>query len=199
MESEFSKRLGSLITQSGETLSEISSKTGIATGSLSKYQNDEAQASVAKLLVLADYFEVSADWLLGITDTKTRNESVQDVCWITGLSEDAVNVLIGAVKSGSGRIPEFISVMLEYKEFSSIMGGFYDYIDALLSIKQYLINDGQHPIDFELQRHFHLDEETKKTDVAEYRFSKECVRFLHEWTSKRPITIKQGDENNGKA
>ena len=72
----FADRLSDLLNekrQDGKTLKDIAMESGIPTGSLSKYQNDAAEAGVNSLVKLAKYFDVSTDYLLGITEIKSGN------------------------------------------------------------------------------------------------------------------------------
>lgn len=46
------------------------------------------------LRYLADFYEVSADWLLGISDTRTRNAEVSQIGESTGLNPQAVENII---------------------------------------------------------------------------------------------------------
>jgi len=67
----FADRLSDLIDlkkQEGKTFKEIAIESGVPIGSLSKYHNDAAEAGVNSLVKLAKYFNVSTDYLLGITD-----------------------------------------------------------------------------------------------------------------------------------
>lgn len=65
---KFSTRLKRLIDNSGKTLYELSKEIGIARMNLIKYKNDEAEPSITPLASIASYFNVSADYLIGLTD-----------------------------------------------------------------------------------------------------------------------------------
>lgn len=64
----FADNFSYAVNKSGKSLREIARKTGLSTTLLSNYKNDRAEAGIDKLTKLADYFNVSADWLLGRTD-----------------------------------------------------------------------------------------------------------------------------------
>ena len=64
----FATRLKRLIDNSGKTLYELSKEIGIARMNLIKYKNDEAEPSITPLASITSYFNVSADYLLGLTD-----------------------------------------------------------------------------------------------------------------------------------
>ena len=50
---------------------------------------------VEYLRYFADFYGVSADWLLGLTDVRTPDSSVRNICQYTGLNENAVKTLGG--------------------------------------------------------------------------------------------------------
>lgn len=49
---------------------------------------------VEYLHALAAFYEVSTDYILGLTDTKSPSQDVKDACEITGLSEQSVRALL---------------------------------------------------------------------------------------------------------
>lgn len=90
----FADNLGDLIAGSKKSIRELSEELDISTGSLSKYQNDSSVASINALAKIAKYFNVSADWLLGLSTEKTIDADVRRVCTFTGLSEDIVKFIV---------------------------------------------------------------------------------------------------------
>jgi transcriptional regulator with XRE-family HTH domain len=90
----FADRLQDLIKDSGKSIKELSRELNVSEGSLSKYQNDEAEAGITSMASIANYFKVSTDFLLGRTDVKTPDIEPQAIWEKTGLSEKAVDVLI---------------------------------------------------------------------------------------------------------
>ena len=89
----FAENLEDLIKESGKTLKCLSDEIGISTGALSKYQNDEAVASIEALNKIAVYFNVSADWLLGLSDTKSYKADIRAISKKYWLSDDEIQFL----------------------------------------------------------------------------------------------------------
>lgn len=120
---KFADNLSDVINESGKSIREISEETGIATGTLSKYQNDGAEAGIDKLAKLADYFDVSADWLLGRTDTRSVDPNKQAVCEYLDLSETAVDALRpdydGGKLDGARRV--FFDLLLNEPDFAKFI------------------------------------------------------------------------------
>ncbi|MBR3803236.1 MAG: helix-turn-helix transcriptional regulator [Clostridia bacterium] len=93
----FADRLSDLISkaaQNGITLRDIEKATGVKKESISKYQNNKAEPGLNSIVALAKYFNVSSDYLLGLSDTATTDITIQDICRKTGLSENLITFLL---------------------------------------------------------------------------------------------------------
>lgn len=89
----FIKNLSKLIEDKkteNKTQNQIADEIGISTGALSKYLNGNATPKADVLYLLAKYFNVTADYLLGLSDVPTTDKDLQFVCNYTGLSEDTI-------------------------------------------------------------------------------------------------------------
>lgn len=100
----FSDKLQDLISASGLKVKELAEETGIAVGSLSKYQNDKAEPGIDALSKIAAYFKVSTQWLLGLSKSPAIDPEVNKICDYTGLTEESVDMLNRAVEDDSYRI-----------------------------------------------------------------------------------------------
>ena len=67
--------------------------TTLTSQTLGRYENGNRNPDSEMITALADYYGVSADYLLGRTDIKTADKDLQFVCEYTGLSEEAVENL----------------------------------------------------------------------------------------------------------
>ena len=79
--------------ESGKTLRDIANDTGISRAALNNYANDKAEIGINNVVKLAKYFNVSADYLLGLSDAKTNDKELQAICDFVGLSNNAVEAL----------------------------------------------------------------------------------------------------------
>lgn len=68
--STFQDRIKQLRTEKGITQQDLSDKLGITKSILSKYENGHREPGREILNSLADFFDVSVDYLLGRTDRK---------------------------------------------------------------------------------------------------------------------------------
>lgn len=71
----FADRLKELRIELKLTQKEFSEKTGITAAALSSYENNQKNPSISVLKRIAEAFNVSADWLCGLSDNKRlKNE-----------------------------------------------------------------------------------------------------------------------------
>ena len=68
MEREFSKRLKELRTSENLSYDKLSKETGISSSALCNYENGVNDITSDYLIILAKYFNVSADYLIGLVD-----------------------------------------------------------------------------------------------------------------------------------
>lgn len=66
----FSQRIKKARNDTGFTQKEIERETGIRQSDITKYENGKLEPNIEKLGILADFYEVSIDWLLGTKGTK---------------------------------------------------------------------------------------------------------------------------------
>ena len=60
-------RLNELRKNKGLTLKDIQKQTGIKRSTYSDYENEKTEPNIKTLIALADYFNVSIDYLVGRT------------------------------------------------------------------------------------------------------------------------------------
>ena len=89
----FGKRLFEIRESRGESQQELADSIGITRQSLSRYELGERTANIDLLKKIAEHYNVSTDYLLGLTENATTDTDLQDVCKYTGLSEGAIKNL----------------------------------------------------------------------------------------------------------
>lgn len=72
---------------------EFVEKVGISRGALSYYENGKRNPDCNVIKSICLNFNVSADYILGLTDTKTADTNIKAVCEYTGLSERTVKMI----------------------------------------------------------------------------------------------------------
>lgn len=78
----------------GLTQQEVADAVGVTKSTIGQYENGEYIPDAKKLYKLAKLFNVSSDYIIGLTEVKTTDTTTQAVCTATGLSEAAVSRLI---------------------------------------------------------------------------------------------------------
>lgn len=59
---------------------ELAEKLGVSRGSISFYENGERTADIDFIYKAAQFFNVSADYLIGRTNASTQNEDIRAIC-----------------------------------------------------------------------------------------------------------------------
>lgn len=96
----FAARLKELRDQKGQTQEQfaksLSELYGVSTsrGSISFYEKAERTADVEFVAAVAKYCNVSTDYLVGITESRTIDTNIKSICEATGLKEEIVKGLL---------------------------------------------------------------------------------------------------------
>lgn len=113
---------------------EFGAKIGVSRGSISYYENGARTADIEILDKLCRTYEVSADWLIGLSSTRTTNTTIKEVCEYTGLSETSVSWLAKINTASVNNKDSFMScvnAVLENTRFHSAMYNIYNYLIAV--------------------------------------------------------------------
>ena len=105
------------------SLQELSDATGIPSSTLGNYEKDEnIDMSLGNLITLADFYNVSTDYLLCRTELrKHKNQSVSDL----HLNDDAIQILTDKKYN-----PRLLSELLTHENFRKFMTDLEIYIDG---------------------------------------------------------------------
>ena len=96
---------------------------GVPYQTFKKYLNATSDCSITNLSIIADYYGVSTDYLLGRTNTKSPNTDIQAVCNTIGLSEKTILLLQKWNESADNKrfYNSYISTILENPNFERIL------------------------------------------------------------------------------
>lgn len=86
----FPSRLRELRKEKGVSQDQLSKELGVSKSTIGLYETGDTLPDAKTLRDLAVYFEVSADWLLGITETRNQDISIRQICEKIGLEEQVV-------------------------------------------------------------------------------------------------------------
>lgn len=130
----FSDRLKELIDErkeSGQTLRGLAKDLEVSLGVLSDWQNGNKTPRGDSIIKLAQYFEVSADYLLGLTNARTPDADLRTVAEYTGLSERAI---VELKHSTPKHILNTMSEMIEQGIFLQLAWKVYDFSETAQSV-----------------------------------------------------------------
>lgn len=89
---KFPTRLRTLRESNGVSQSVLSKALGFSKSTLGLWETGCTLPDAKSLNDLANFFNVSADYLLCRTDTTSTNQSIQQICDYIGLDEDTVSL-----------------------------------------------------------------------------------------------------------
>lgn len=93
------ERITSLLESRGVTQKDLATVVGVHQNVISYWCRSVRMPGAEQIVVMAKYFNVSSDYLLGLSDEETVDQDIQSVCSMTGLSAKSVNAIIQLMKS----------------------------------------------------------------------------------------------------
>lgn len=132
----FAGRLRNLIEEKGISQKQLAAETQIAESSISKYLSCDAEPKLVPLANIAKYFDVSVDYLLGISNCKQYQEDMQAVSKFTGLTDEALNFFTSAKRFTPAKRYEIIalSCMLENELWKDVLQSYIRYADTRYNV-----------------------------------------------------------------
>ena len=122
------ERLKDLRVERRLTLEQLAEATGLSKSALGKYETDEDKdISPYSIIALADFYKVSTDYLLGVTETKNHpNTDLHDL----HLSDDMTTLL------KSGKINNrLLCEMATHKNFQRLMMDMEIFVDRIADMR----------------------------------------------------------------
>lgn len=89
----FSKRLSELMKERHITQDALATALGVKRQTVSLYKSGQSMPDAEQLKNIAKFFDVSSDWLLGLSEAKELSGELSQVCNYVGLNSEAVRTL----------------------------------------------------------------------------------------------------------
>lgn len=86
----FGNRLKELRLKNGLSQSELGLAVGLSRGAISYYEAGDRTPDISVLFELAKYFNVTSDFLIGLSDNSTTDIEIQEISERIGLSDKAI-------------------------------------------------------------------------------------------------------------
>lgn len=98
-------RIKELRLELHKSLRDVAADLNISYSSISKYERGDQQPSYETLMKMADYFDVTTDYLIGYTNIRTKNIETKTIAEKTGLTLRSIDILSG-YQNNAQRSPE---------------------------------------------------------------------------------------------
>ena len=100
---------------------DLENLSGVCQSSISSIENAKLKPNAMDVANLAIKFDVSSDYLLGLTDVKTPDIQVKTICEKTGLTEESVERLCELINADKDRIVfTFLNALIAYPSLWSM-------------------------------------------------------------------------------
>ena len=86
-------RIRKLMEERHTTQQELAENTGCSRQAIAQYADGSNAPNIDKLVSIAKYFDVSLDYMVGLSDVPTADKDVQFVCEYTGFTQEAIKEL----------------------------------------------------------------------------------------------------------
>ena len=130
----FPRRLRQLIEQRQTTQQDLASALGRTRQMIGYYADGSSVPPLDTIVAICEYFHVSSDWLLGLTDTQSPAPSARSAQEYTGLSETALSTLSSETSAPDSKRPlslgayrNIVSGLLESTDFYEFCCDLYNY------------------------------------------------------------------------
>lgn len=87
------KRINALLAKKFKRQKDLATALGVNDNTISYFVSGKRMPNTEQIIKISDFFGVSADYLLGLSDTPTTDKDIQFICEYTGLSEKSVEKL----------------------------------------------------------------------------------------------------------
>ena len=174
------------------TLEKLSEIVGISTSTLGKYEsNDFKDISHSYLLTLAKYYKVSADWLLGLSESREiQNHEIAEL----QLDDETLEIL----KSGSLN-NRLLCEMIKHPDFIKLMTDTEIYVDGIATMQIKNMNDWLDAVHLQIIQQRNPNKQDLYLQVLERSHVDEEEYFFHNIHSdmdKIVRTIRESHQND---
>lgn len=106
---KFGERLLKLREEREETQQQLADAIGITRQSLSRYETSDRTPNIDLIYHIAKHYNVSSDYLLGLSEVQTMDKDIRTACDLTGLNEEAIKKVSELDNNSKSALNYFIS------------------------------------------------------------------------------------------
>lgn len=115
-------RINNLLAVNRKKQKELAHFLSVTDNTISYYVGGSRTPNLSQLIKIAEFFNTSVDYLVGLTAAPTTDKDVQYICDYTGLSEYSVNVLHIQKSAKIEKLHKTINLLLETEWTSQLIG-----------------------------------------------------------------------------
>lgn len=132
---EFPTRLRELIAEKQVTHAQIAEVAGVKRQTVGKWCTGETIPDILSITNIAKEYDISSDWLLGLSEAKSKDIEISGIVKYTGLSEKALKNIMQAKMSPINSQNAYSNVLNQFLESTYICLAIYNVIDYEASIE----------------------------------------------------------------
>ena len=118
---DYCKIIRDLREDADYTQQQVADVLGTSQTMYARYERGANELPIRHLITLCKFYNVSSDYILGLSDIPTRNETIQEINTKTGLSQEAITALIVDKTCEDTVLVDFISFLISKKERASLL------------------------------------------------------------------------------
>lgn len=122
----FQERFKELVGDTA-TQEEIANRVNTSRQNVGNWLNGKSKPDIYALAEIAKGYSVSVDWLLGLTNVKSNDITIKNICEYTGLTEKAIGRISILFQEGAVLQINALSSLVEEPEIISILFDIVDY------------------------------------------------------------------------
>lgn len=175
MDNTIALRISLLLMKSRKRQKDLAAHLGVTDNTISYFVSGKRTPNIEQIIKIAQYFGVSTDYILGVSDAETNDKDVQFICDYTGLSESSIKILNNFKESIKF---DFLNHLIRNLPF---LAGVEYYKDSLKEERKY-IDDSTDKIDKFISRHRNLPSDISShfiEDLRGYLKSIDEINFNH--------------------
>lgn len=126
-------RINTLLAQQEKKQKDLAQFLGVKDNMVSYWAGGSRVPTTEQIIRIAQFFDVSTDYLLGLSDVQNTDKDVKFICEYTGLEENAVDVLHNYKKFGLETVTNAVNWLIK-TEMSTI---YYQIGRAPINLEKY--------------------------------------------------------------
>lgn len=170
----FSKHLAACLEENQCSYEKLAREAELVKSSIGNYKAGNTEAKIVALVRIAQYFKVSADYMLGLTEVKATEPTLKSACEYVQLPDEAVKHLhrvdheqhplyrnIASYLISSGIFDEIVTQLenslIAGRQYEILYGEDTDQRQTLLDTQQYKFNEQFSNLYKEVMEHLNKD------------------------------------------